>query len=268
MNLAKSYGTYLLSRYIEQVERYKLAIVILFLLSFCVAVVYIQNHIRINTATKDMLSRELDWRKLDLEYERHFPQFTDNILVVIEARTPDQAGDAARKIYEVLAQESTLFKSIYYPRALSIFRDDALLYLDTEELQDLADNLAKIQPFLSRLTEDQSLRGLFAMLADAVEAADEGEDIDIEPLLSGLNAAIQTNLEGRHYHLSWQNLMYGDADDADEIYREYVLLQPNLDYSGFFPAATSIEKIRKISDELRLQDMGATVRLTGGSPHY
>ena len=44
-----------------------------------------------------MLSEKLHWRQLDIQYEKLFPQFLDNI-IVIEAQTPDLANDTAQKI--------------------------------------------------------------------------------------------------------------------------------------------------------------------------
>ena len=45
-----------------------------------------------------MLSEELSWRQLDIEYEKIFPQFIDNVLIVIEAESPDLASDTAYNI--------------------------------------------------------------------------------------------------------------------------------------------------------------------------
>jgi len=177
------------------VEQAGIWIVLLTIALTAIAFNYTVNNLGMNTDTKDMLSPELNWRQLDLEYERHFPQFTDNILVVVEADTPDQALDAADLFYRQLLDETTLFKSVYYPNALSIFKESALLFLDVDELQDLADNLAEIQPFLSRLTDDQTLRGFFSMLSEALDAIQDGEKIDIAPMLNQINLTIDATLQ-------------------------------------------------------------------------
>ena len=131
---AKSY----LKSWIGLVQRFNIWVLILSLILAAVALNYTKNNLGMNTDTKDMLSAELAWRQLDLEYEKNFPQYTDNILVVVEANTPDQALDAADLLYQNLLTETELFKSVYYPNELSIFKDSALLFLDTDELQDLA----------------------------------------------------------------------------------------------------------------------------------
>ena len=140
-----------------------------------------------NTDTEDMLSPDLDWRKLDKELSAEFPQFSGNILVVIEASTPDQAMDAADRLYEQLKQETILLKSVFSFRSLPFFKKSSLLFLEEDELQDVSDRLAEIQPFLSRLTEDQNIRGLFTMLEEAIRAKLDGESVELSPLIKQIN---------------------------------------------------------------------------------
>ena len=249
-----------------------------FALAF-LAVRYTAHNISMNTDTEHMLSAELAWRKLDQEYERLFPQYDNNILIVLEAATPDQARDAASLLYGRLQAERDLFEFVYYPNALPVFRESGLLYLDGAELQDLSDNLAEVQPFLARLARDPTLRGLFDVLGDALDAADDGDEVDIEPVLTRINAALEALRDGRPYRLSWQQLMSGDGDDGgnsgtdggrdgadDDRYREFILTQPKLDYAGFFPATPAIDSIRGAYDELGIAaSPGAELRLTGAT---
>ena len=224
---------------------------------------YTINNLGMNTSTKDMLSPELPWRKLDAEYERQFPQYTDNILIVVEAPSPDQAQDAAVLLHDRLLRETAIFKDIYYPNALPIFRESALLFLDTDELQDLADSLAEMQPFLARLAEDQTIRGMFGMLVEALDAIEDGDDINIVPLVKQINLALIAAQHQQPFRISWQRLMSGD-DEAESVYREFIILQPNLDYSKLLPAEKSIDRIHELAGELKLADtFGVTIRLTG-----
>lgn len=265
MENIKQIGFKILQQWINLVQANKVIIVFLSIALAAVCINYTKNNLGMNTDTKDMLSPELPWRKLDLEYEQHFPQYTDNILIVVEAHTPDQAMDAADLIYQKLLQETTLFKSIYYPSALSIFKDSALLYLDIDELQDLTDNLASIQPFLSRLTDDQSMRGLLSMLSEAIDALEDGEDIELEPLLEEINQALTAASAEQTYRVSWQSLMSGE-NESKQIHRQFILLQPLLDYSSLLPAKPAISRIQAITDELAIEDkIGADVRLTGSA---
>ena len=277
--MLKQFSSTLLLNWIRLVRRYAPAVLaVAFALAF-LAVRYTAHNISMNTDTEHMLSAELSWRKLDQEYERLFPQYDNNILIVLEAATPDQARDAALLLYERLQTERDLFEFVYYPNALPVFRESGLLYLDSAELQDLSDNLAEVQPFLARLARDPTLRGLFGVLGDALDAADDGEQVDIEPVLTRINAALEALRDGRPYRLSWQQLISGDGADGgnsgtddgrdgagDARYREFILTQPKLDYAGFFPATPAIDSISGAYDELGIAaSPGAELRLTGAT---
>ena len=315
--MLKQFSSTLLLKWVSLVRGAALAVLVAaFALAF-LAVRYTADNLSMNTDTEDMLSAELAWRKLDQEYEKLFPQYDNNILIVLEAATPDQAQDAAMLLYERLLPERELFEFVYYPNALPVFRESGLLYLDNVELQDLSDSLAEAQPFLARLARDPSLRGLFDVLGDALDAAQDGEQVEIEPVLNRVNDALEALRDGRPYRLSWQELMSGGGgdegsgtiqpadsrsekggtvqpddsgnggnkavqpgDSRDETeravrpgggagksaYREFIVLQPKLDYGGFFPATPAIGKIRGLHDELDIAaSPGAQLRLTGAT---
>jgi len=100
-----------LKHWIDLVQRFNVPVVIAAVIIAGFALGYTKNNLGMNTDTKDMLSPALEWRQLDLEYEKYFPQYDDNILVVVEAGTPDQALDAADLLYRELLQETDLFQS-------------------------------------------------------------------------------------------------------------------------------------------------------------
>ena len=154
--------------WINIVQGHKILTIIFCLIAVLVSIQYTRNNLGMNTDTEEMLSADLEWRKLDKEMSAEFPQLSGNILVVVEAPTPDQAMDAADILYVKLNQETTLpegtLKSVFSFRSLPFFKKSSLLFLEEDELQDLSDRLAEIQPFLSKLTEDQNIRGLFIML--------------------------------------------------------------------------------------------------------
>ena len=273
--MIKRFSSLLLLEWVSFVRRASVMVLVaVFALAFF-AMRYTVDNLSMNTDTEHMLSEELVWRKLDQEYERLFPQYDNNILIVVEAATPDQAGDAAALFYERLQPEQALFEFVYYPNALALFRESGLLYLDTEELQDLSDNLAEVQPFLARLARDPSLRGLLEVLADALDARADGEQVEIDPVLTRINAAIEALQDGKPYRLSWQELMAGDKPDEAGLpgasaeksaYREFILMQPKLDYGGFFPATPAIDKIHQVYEELDIASSpGAQIRLTGAT---
>jgi hypothetical protein len=263
MHKIKASAMTFLRKWILLIQRGRYVVVTLFLVLATAAFNFTINNLGMNTDTRDMLSPDLLWRQLDLQYEQDFPVHTNNILAVIEAPTPDQAADAAGLLYSRLLQEPDLFKTVFYPNGLVFFKKSGLLYLDIGALQDLSDNLAEIQPFLGRLTEDQTIRGLFAMLADAVDAMADGDDIDISKLLDEINLALFAAQRRQNYQVSWQKLMHAEGDSAS-VYREFIVLQPVLDYSSLLPGEKAIDRLQQLAEELGLSaDLGAKLRLTG-----
>ncbi|MCK5667605.1 MAG: MMPL family transporter, partial [Gammaproteobacteria bacterium] len=251
--------------WINIVQRHKVMTIILCFITVLVSIDYTRNNLGMNTDTEDMLSPDLDWRKLDRELSEEFPQFSSNILVVIEAPSPDQAMDAADKLDKTLTQETTLFKSVFSFRSLPFFKKSSLLYLEADELQDVSDRLAEIQPFLAKLTEDQNIRGLFNMLEKALRAKIDGDKIELSPLIRRVNETLDAISKNQAYQLSWHSLMAGEELDK-EFYREFIILQPELDYSDLFPAEAALEKIRTLGNELAINaENNLRLRLTGSA---
>lgn len=250
----------LIISWVKLLERFRVSIVLGFLILTVLSIFYIQNHLGINTDTTDMLSEELAWRKLDIQYEKEFPQFTDNLLIVIESDTPDQAADTAKILHAALKENPILIKDIYYPNLLPYFRESAFLFLDTNELQDLADQLATIQPFLGTLLKDKNLRGFFTMLSDALKYKQDGEEIELKPLLKEINRALEDN----QYKVSWQRLMSTDKE-IKSIYREYIVLRTLESDDEFLPGEEVINHVRTTIEALGLINNNTKIRLTGGT---
>ncbi|MFH1242319.1 MAG: efflux RND transporter permease subunit, partial [Pseudomonadota bacterium] len=224
---------------------------------------YTARNLGISTDTQDMLSEDLHFRRVFEDYKRAFPQYDKAILIVVDADTPDLVREASLALAHRLQQESETFKTVYLPGAETFFEQNALLYLTPSELEDLADNLAKVQPFLAKLTRDQSLRGLFSMAKSALEAVQKGEDVDLAPLFDRMSRAIKGTLEKKNYRLSWLELMRGETSSAEER-RAFIMAQPMLDYSNLLPGETAVKTIRRVARELKLdQEHGLRIRLTG-----
>jgi len=265
MNSIKQFALALLHKWIGLVQRGRFVVLVFAFVLAAIALSYTINNLRINTSTADMLSPELPWRKLDIEHVKQFPKISNNINVVIEAETPDQAQDAAELLYSKLQEETKVFKTVYYPNGSSIFREDGLLFLDLDELQDLADELAAMQPFLAQLTEDQSIRGLFGMLSKVVDTINDGDTFDIKSLLQQINLSLVAINNKRDYRISWHQLMNGE-ERLKSVYKKFIILQPILDFGDLMPASLAIERLQEITQELGIEEkLGARIKLTGSA---
>ena len=77
------------------------------LLSFVVALgcgAYAAKYFAINTNTDDLISSKLEWRQNQIAFNKAFPTLTQNIIVVIDAPTPELSQLGAEQLQAALAQ--------------------------------------------------------------------------------------------------------------------------------------------------------------------
>ncbi len=225
---------------------------------------YAATHLELNADLDRMFSEELPHRVLELERLKRFPHVDDNILIIIDGATIEQAGDAAQALAERMRAAGDVFDEVYLPRD-SFFEDHALLYMETGDLDDLADRLARVQPYLAGLAKDGTLRGLANMLERAVAAVRDGDfsGAELVPMFDRFQEAISARLDDAPYRLSWAAVIAGRELDIHER-RYFVIAQPVIDFSKFVAGRTVMETIDRFVDELGLRDVeGLRVRVTG-----
>ncbi len=216
---------------------------------------YVVDNLGINTKTTDMLSEKLSWRQNLLEHEKHFPQLTDTLVAVVDAQSPMLALQAADKLAASLSQKKELFHDVYMPNGGDFLRQNGLLYLDLDELEQLTEELAKIQPFLGRLQRGEGLSGYFNLLEQSLKTSGQSEQTSIDRLASRTSLAIDALQNNQFYRMRW--------DDKAET-RQLIVLKPKLVFEQLLPAKQSIEALQTIVDELKLnKEHGISVRLTG-----
>jgi hopanoid biosynthesis associated RND transporter like protein HpnN len=188
--------------------------------------------------------------------------------LVIDGDTPDIADDAASALARELRKHPDLFGEVYDLAGDPYFRKNGLLYLEADELYELSDRLAEAQPFLGVLWRDPSLRGFFDMLGLAIDEAlksDTDGPIEIKAVLKAIGDVAEAQASGRFGNLSWQELMSGRPAGKDET-RRFLLIQPALDFASLQPAAKTMTALRRLANDLKLDEQhGVRVRLTGSA---
>lgn len=220
-----------------------------------------------NTDTAGMLSIKLDFRQRSDAISKAFPQFSDNILIVIDGSTPDMADDAADAVIAFMRERPKLFHSVYDPEGDPFFRKNGLLYLSKDELNDLADKLAAAQPVLGSLNQDPSLRGLVEMLNLAFDDMLKGNTppIDMSDALNRIAAAVEAQARGEPRPLSWREIMLGRDAKPSEL-RRLVLIQPAVDFGTLTPAGDAIDALRAFAKSRNWDGQhGVRMRLTGSA---
>jgi hopanoid biosynthesis associated RND transporter like protein HpnN len=251
--------------WVDTMRRLALAVLVTATTATAVASYYTLQNLGINTDTDAMLSPDLPFRRAWDEFTAAFPQLRNLLLVVIEGDNPDLTEDAAAALAARLAARPELFRTVYHPGGDRFFQANGMLFLDVEELVDLTDELAAAQPLIATLAQSPSLRGLVSVLVDVLEGVADGttEVADVDLVFDSVRETLEAQLAGRHHFLSWKKLMRGGEVSREER-RQFIILQPRLDYSRFQPAGQAIDFVRHSAAALDLdQAHGVRVRLTG-----
>ena len=222
------------------------------------AVHYTVHNLGVSTDPRGMLSKRLPSRAAFFEYEAQFPQFVDTLLVVVDAPTPDLARIAADSLAARLRAQTELVEWVEQPRGGDFFGRHGLLYLSSAQLQELGDQLARVQPFLTRLAAEPTLVGLFGVLGELSRRRPDGA-VEVEPILDAVSRAAEASLEDRFHSTSWQGLIHGEPAPRSSG-RSYLVVGPKLDYGELFPAKRVLARIRSLARELD-PDLGQVVRV-------
>jgi hopanoid biosynthesis associated RND transporter like protein HpnN len=223
---------------------------------------YAYTHLSVDTDPENMLSAQLPWRQAEQRMDRLFPDLDEGLVAVIDGSSPEVAGEAQRRLVEALKAQPQEFLEVYSFETDPYFRKNGFLYLDTPDLQQLADGLNQAQPFLGALSHDPSLHGLFTLLDRAATNPAAG-DFDLSPAFGQLAGGIDAAVAGRFQALSWQDMM-NTGPKLGEDQRRFVEIKPKLDFSQLFPTAEAIKAFRATVARLQLDTAhGVTVRLSG-----
>lgn len=121
---------------------------------------YTIKNLEINTNTLEMLSPDLPFQQNQTHFNQAFPDDATTIIFVVGAETPEESSQAALKLTEQLSKANDRFDSAYIPTDNAFFRQQALLYLDQDDLDIFAKKLTDAQPFIGRLAQNYHLEDL------------------------------------------------------------------------------------------------------------
>ena len=237
------------------------------LLSFVVALgcgAYAAKYFAINTNTDDLISSKLEWRQNQIAFNKAFPNLTQNIIVVIDAPTPELAQLGAEQLQAALAQKPDVIQSVERLDGLPFFQRNALLFLPEEQVQKTIGGALGAQALLALLSGDPSLRGLASSMGMVAQGAQRGAMRldDMAPLLQGLGDALTRIVAGDKVAFSWRPLLGGGPPDEKDL-RRYMMIKPKLDFSALEPGRRATDSIRAAVRELQLDQKSTRVRLTG-----
>jgi len=252
------------ARWADGARRHALAIVLVTLPAAFLLGAYAVRNLGLNTDTGAMISEELPWRQAFLAFDEAFPQFGDEIHVLITGRTPDLAERAHTWLSARMREETEIFERVWTPGAGAFFERNALLYLDIEELDSLSDHLANLGPWIRRLEGNPTLPGFVTAVDSALWDAREAPDPVLAPVLELVARTLYQQERGWGGEISWSEVMRGRPATLPER-RRHIIALPRHDYARTLPAGPAMERLRELREILPVPVGSVEVRITGAA---
>ena len=228
---------------------------------------YTARNFSINTDINTLISPDLDWRKRDNQFEEAFDR-EKLILAVVEARTPELTGAAAKALAEKLAGDTSHFESVTPLGSGEFFEKNGLLFLPTEEVAQVTGELQSAAPLIEIMAGDPSIRGLTGALETGLAGIKRGQ-AKLDNAARPFNLIAQTVedvLNKGKATFSWRELV-SDKPLTDLDRRAFIEFKPILDYQALEPGKDATDAIRQAAADLKFpSEYGARVRLTGPVP--
>jgi len=181
---------------------------------------------------------------------------------VVDSETPEETTQAAIKLAAELSKQQDSFDHVYIPTENDFFRQQAFLYLDLDDLDELAKKLTDAQPFIGYLSQNYHLEGLLDIIGQALNREEDNLPTELNPILLALDDTIQSQLKGQSRHLSWQNLLAENKFNT-EPNRTIVLAKPKVDFSTLLAAEKSLSEARNIAQRIMADAPSVRIRITG-----
>lgn len=216
-----------------------------------------------NSRLGDLVQQDADWRNDYEAFQAAFPQLVETGLVVVSGASFTQVEATAKALEAAIAARSDQFVDVYAPANDPFFRDNALLFMGVEQLDEVSDALAKAQPMLSAVASDPSLRGVLRVVDSAVaESAKPDGALDnsaFDEVLENLTLSAQAALAGSDPTIRWGDEFFGSDDDTH--YR-IIFLRGKQDFGSSLPNAQLVKSLTEIIAATQVGP-DVSVKLTG-----
>jgi hypothetical protein len=231
------------------------------------AAAFVFTHFSMTSSIDNLVSSSLPYRMRDAAFNRLFQPQGDQIVVVIDGKTPELTDAAAGALAAKLAGRPDLYRLVQRPDS-DFFAREGLLYESTAKVQEQMKQLVAAQPFLGPLAQDPSLRGIMTALSMAAKGVTTGQAKldDLRSPIVRLARAFDDIRAGRPTYFSWGAMISGGRPRPEAL-RRMVLLSPVLDFGNLEAGSKPSDFVRQSAKQLNLDPAnGVRVRLTGPIP--
>ncbi|MBX3747870.1 MAG: MMPL family transporter [Verrucomicrobiae bacterium] len=238
-------------------------------------VFYTVHNLEFSTSRSDLVSEELRYHRIYLEFKREFA-VEDDIVALVESETPEKNRQFIERLGARVEAEPGLFTDVFFRGDLPMLGPKALLFLDEPQLIELRQTLGDYRPFLQRLSGATNLHSLFQVINRQFRSAQRTPDGDNESLLGALPALERIVTQARE-SLSRPGTppspgvtaLFGGGPEAER--RSYLTFDDGRIYLlSLRPAhedltGAAIRRLRELVHETRLEVPGVNADITGGS---
>jgi hopanoid biosynthesis associated RND transporter like protein HpnN len=242
------------------VYKYSSLVIITFLVLAVLGFYYTSQNLGVNSNTSEMFDENLAFRHAQDHFKELFQLAEDNFVIVVSGPVPELVTEVADSITRQLQAHPDLFSSVFQPTGDSFFKQNQLLFLDTASLSNVVDQIAKARPMMSFMSENYSLKGIFAFLGLTTRYSSPAQLEGMSAMYQQMDSVLKENTSRNSAIMSWQLLMSSYPDSFDPRL-SFIQVTPVLDYQKIRPAKLSIEAARKIVAPYNNQY--TRVRITG-----
>jgi hopanoid biosynthesis associated RND transporter like protein HpnN len=257
--------TKFISRIVDFCLRFPRSVVIVGLVLAVASGVYAARHFTITSDIDSLLSKNLPWRQRSIVFENAFRRF-QIINAVVDAPTPELAGEATEALTAALRKDKTHFTTVTNSSAVDFFTRNGLLFIPKDQIKKSLDGLVQGEPLIADLGNDPSLRGLVSVIEDVLIGVNQHK-IDLNataPVFAQGAETVDRILANRPASFSWRALVAGRKPEPLEL-RGFIEVRPVLDYNSVEPGQEATRALRAIAAEIAPKYQ-ARVRLTGPVP--
>ncbi|MCK4843103.1 MAG: hopanoid biosynthesis-associated RND transporter HpnN, partial [Methylococcales bacterium] len=215
--------------------RFSWLLILLFIILSGFSLYYTINNLSVNTDTSELLSPDLPFQQNSKRWKNAFPQDAATILLVVESPTAEQTAMAANKLAQRISVNKQLFEYVYIPGDNAFFKQQGLLYLELDKLENLTTTLSDAQPFIGHLSENYHLQGLLDILGKALDGNNDDLPTDLNPLLENIDQSLIAVQSNKKHYLSWQKLLSTNQSSDRNTLRSIVSARPIADFNSMKP---------------------------------
>ena len=213
-----------------------------------------------------MIAPDAPFQQNRRNFEKAFSQDVHKVLLVIESDTPELTKSATKRLGRLLSADKANFESVYIPNENDFFHQNGLLYLDSNDLQTLSNNLSQAQPFIGRISQEPNLTGFFSIFEDALSSSNKNQElpIDLPSLIDKVSLALHKSMNGENNLLSWETLIAEKKLSGQGSDKGFINVSARFDFTQIRPAENAIKAIRKAIAEIQQPDLPSVkVWITG-----